>query len=193
MASRLASLFSYPFIPAAVNVRPGFGDAHLKHASRLAKLDLPHLTHVQSALLGLALESSAAAVAPGPAPAFVSLLRAAFATARRIAGGVYLPPALVPMPFRMGVFDVPAVGDGPPTPARVCCAEGSLRWAGGVDAGSGLTGAFSSDFASRVLPSAAAAAAAAAMRRAFRASVATMVRVTVAPPSLISCRILRHR
>jgi hypothetical protein len=76
----------------------------------LAKLDLPHLTHVQSALLGLALESSAAAVAPGPAPAFVSLLRAAFATARRIAGGVYLPPALVPMPFRMGVFDVPAVG-----------------------------------------------------------------------------------
>jgi hypothetical protein len=110
LASRLASLFSYPFIPAAVNVRPGLGDAHLKHASRLAKLDLPHLTHVQSALLGLALESSAAAVAPGPAPAFVSLLRAAFATARRIAGGVYLPPALVPMPFRMGVFDVPAVG-----------------------------------------------------------------------------------
>ena len=52
-----------------------------------------------------------------------------------------------------------------------------------------MTGAFSSDFASRVLPSAAAAA----MRRAFRASVATMVRVTVAPPSLISCRILRHR
>ena len=50
-----------------------------------------------------------------------------------------------------------------------------------------------SDFASRVLPSAAAASAAAAMRRAFRASVATMVRVTVAPPSLISCRILRHR
>ena len=110
LASRLASLFSYPFIPAAVNVRPGLGDAHLKHASRLAKLDLPHLTHVQSALLGLARSSSAAAVAPGPAPAFVSLLRAAFATARRIAGGVYLPPALVPMPFRMGVFDVPAVG-----------------------------------------------------------------------------------
>ena len=59
--------------------------------------------------------------------------------------------------------------------------------------GKGLTGALASDFASRVLPSAAAASAAAAMRRAFRASVATMVRVTVAPPSLISCRILRHR
>ena len=44
------------------------GDAHLKHASRLAKLDLPHLAQVQSALLGL-LASTAAAVAPEPAPA----------------------------------------------------------------------------------------------------------------------------
>jgi hypothetical protein len=51
-----------------------------------------------------------------------------------------------------------------------------------------LTFIVPSDFASRVLPSAAAASAAAAMRRAFRASVATMVRVTVAPPSLISLR-----
>ena len=43
-----------------------------------------------------------------------------------------------------------------------------------------MTGALASDFASRVLPSAAALAAAAAMRRALRASVATMARVTVA-------------
>ena len=40
-----------------------------------------------------------------------------------------------------------------------------------------MTGALASDFASRVLPSAAALAAAAAMRRALRASVATMARV----------------
>ena len=105
-ASRLARRFSYPFIPAAVNTRPGLGDAHLKHASRLAKLDLPHLAQVQSALLGL-LASTAAAVAPEPAPALASLLRAALATARRIAGGVYLPPAFVPMPFKMGSFDAP--------------------------------------------------------------------------------------
>ena len=72
-ASRLARRFSYPFIPAAVNTRPGLGDAHLKHARRLAKLDLPHLAQVQSALLGL-LASTAAAVAPEPAPALASLL-----------------------------------------------------------------------------------------------------------------------
>ena len=48
-----------------------------------------------------------------------------------------------------------------------------------------MTGALASDFASRVLPSAAALAAAAAMRRALRASVATMARVrqTVATAS----------
>ena len=80
----------------------------MKHASRLAKLDLPHLPHVQSALLGLLASTAAAvAVAPEPAPALASLLRAALATARRIAGGVYLPPAFVPMPFKMGSFDAP--------------------------------------------------------------------------------------
>ena len=47
-----------------------------------------------------------------------------------------------------------------------------------------MTGALASDFASRVLPSAAALAAAAAMRRALRASVATMARVRQWRPPL---------
>ena len=90
----------------------------MKHASRLAKLDLPHLAQVQSALLGL-LASTAAAVAPEPAPALASLLRAALATARRIAGGVYLPPAFVPMPFKMGSFDAPrGAREGASAPTR---------------------------------------------------------------------------
>ena len=91
-----------------------------------------------------------------------SLLRAAFATARRIAGGVYVPCDLLPVPLTM-VFRG-ASDDDDEIAADFVADVVSARAAGVAAAGDGAAAAGAPPAAAR----------AAASRRALRAAVATI-------------------